>query len=98
MATFWPPVAPYVIFLRSRMLGERAETDLGFPGDPPGTDFGRIFGDSLHRFGHSWRPRFVTIASQVCPNFKSVVVLPSVPRRALPAFGCRCDDRAERAK
>ena len=77
------------------MLGERAETDLGCPGDPPGTDFGRIFGDSLHCFG---RPRFVTIASQVCPNFKSVVVLPSVPRRALPAFGCRCDGRAERAK
>ena len=37
------------------------------------------------------RPKFA-------PNFKSVVVLPSVPRRALPAFGCRCNGRAERAK
>ena len=96
-ATFWSTVGSHTIFLRSRTLGESAENDLGCPRDPPGTDFGTIFGNSLRRFRHSWRSSFVPTLSQVCHNSRSVVVLPSVPRLGLPALSCRGGARVERA-
>ena len=85
-----------MIFLRSGTLGESAENDLGCPRDPPGTDFGTSFGNSLRRFRHSWRSSFVPTLPQVCHNSRSVVFLPSVPRLGLPALSCRGGGRVER--
>ena len=85
-----------MIFLRSRTLGESAENDLGCPRDPPGTDFGTSFGNSLRRFRHSWRSSFVPTLPQVCHNSRSVVVLPSVHPLGLLALSCRGDGRVER--
>ena len=77
--TFWPTLGPHVVFLRSRVLGEGAGIDFGCPGGPPGRDFGRILGHSLRCCGHLLHPSFVPTSSQVCPNSRSVFVLPSVP-------------------
>ena len=72
-ATFWLTGGSHAILLRSRKLRESANTNLGYPKDPPGMDFERIFQNSLRRFGHSWRPSFVPTSSQVCPNSSSAV-------------------------
>ena len=51
-ATFWAAVRSNMFFLRSRMLGEGAEVDLGSPGYPPGKESGTILDASLRHFGH----------------------------------------------
>ena len=76
--TFWPTVGSHVIFLCSRMLGEAPGIDFGWLGELPGKDFARILDSSLRHFGRSWPSIFVPILSQVWPNSRSVVVLPSV--------------------
>ena len=55
-------------------------------GKPPGKDFERILHGSVRCFGPSCPSVFVPIASQVCPNSGSVVVLPSVSRPRCPAL------------
>ena len=67
------------------MLGEGAGIDLGSPGDPPGMNFGTIFGDSLRRFGHSWRPDSVPSLSKFCPKFDQFVALLLLPPPTRPA-------------
>ena len=59
---------------RSRVLEEGAGIELGTPGDPPGKDFGTIFGDSLVQFC----PNSVRISDQSVDR-------PGLPRKlALP--------------
>ena len=80
------------------MLGEAPGIDLGCLGESPGKDFGRILDDSMHCFGRSWPSIFVPISSQVWPNSRSVVVLPSVSHPCCPAFSCRGRGLAQRVK
>ena len=96
-ATFWATVGSHVVFLRSRVLGEGAGLDLGRSRDHPGMNFGTIFGDSLRRVVHSWRPwfcsKFVHILPKVrsvcCPSlaFASNSPCPSVGGRRSPRSG-----------
>ena len=80
------------------MLGDAPGIDFGCPGEPPGKDFGRILDGSLRHFGRSWPSIFVPISSQVWPNSRSVVVLPSVSHPCCPAFSCRGGGLAQRVK
>ena len=48
--------------------------------------FWKVLGYSLRCFGHSFFPSFLPTSSQVCPNSRSVVVLPSVSHRSRPAL------------
>ena len=82
-ATFWATVGSHVVFLRSRVLGEGAGLDLGRSRDPPGRNFGTIFGDSLRRSGHWWRPDSALSLSTLCPKFDQLVapLLLSPPTR-----------------
>ena len=87
--TFWPTLAPHVVFLRSRVLGEGAGIDLGRSRDPPGRNFGTIFGDSLRRSGHWWRPDSALSLSKFCPKFDQLVapLLLSPPTRPAHQLG-----------
>ena len=85
-ATFWPTVGSHVIFLCSRVLGKAPGIDFGCLGELPGKDFGRILDGSLRHFGRLWPSIFVPIPSQVWPNSRSVVVLPSVSHPCCPAL------------
>ena len=85
-ATFRRTVGSHVSFLCSRVLGKAPGIDLGCLGEPPGKDFRRILDDSMHCFGRSWPSIFVPISSQVWPNSRSVVVLPSVSHPCCPAL------------
>ena len=67
-------------------------------GKPPGKDFERILDGSVRCFGRSWPSIFVIISSQVWPNSRSVVVLPSVSHPCCPAFSCRGGGLAQRVK
>ena len=80
------------------MLGEAPGIDLGCLGDPPGKDFERILDGVLRHFGRAWPSIFVPIPSQVWPNSRSVVVLPSVSHPCCPAFSCRGGGLAQRVK
>ena len=84
-ATFWASVGSHVVFLRSRVLGEGAGIDLGSPGDPPRTNFGTIFGDSLRRSGHWWRPDSALSLSKFCPKFDQFVAPLWLPPPTRPA-------------
>ena len=53
---------------------------------PSREGFWELFGRSLRRFGRSLHLRFVPSSSQVCPNSRSVVVLPLVPGLGCPAL------------
>ena len=48
--------------------------------------FWELFGRSLHRLGRLSHLRFVPSSSQVCPNSRSVVVLPLVAGLGCPAL------------
>ena len=82
--TFWPTVGSHVLFLCSRVLGEAPWIGFGCLGELPGKDFVRILDSSLRHFGRSWPSIFVPISSQVWPNYRSVVVLPSVSHPCCP--------------
>ena len=84
--TFWPTVGSHVLFLCSRVLGEAPWIGFGCLGELPGKDFVRILDSSLRHFGRSWPSIFVPISSQVWPNSRSVVVLPSVSHPCCPAL------------
>ena len=70
----------------------------GSLGESPGKNFERILNDSMHCFGRSCPSIFVPISSQVWPNSRSVVVLPSVSHPCCPAFSCRGGGLAQRVK
>ena len=82
---FWAPVGSHVFFLRSRVLGDGAGSDLGRPGDPARSNIGTIFGDSLRRSGHWWRPDSALSLSQFCPKFDQLVALLLLPPPTRPA-------------
>ena len=94
LANFGPPCG------FSSIEGARGECWDRFwvSGGPPGRDFGTILGHSLRRFGHLLHPSFVPTSSQVCPNSRSVVVLPSVSDPSRPALQLQGRWSAERVK
>ena len=87
--TFQPTVGAHVVFLRSRVLGEGAGLDLGRSRDPPGRNFGTIFGDSLRRVVHSWRPWFCSKFVHILPKVRSVCCpsLAFAPNSPCPSVG-----------
>ena len=71
VAAFWAIFGARVVFLRSKVLGEGAGTDLECPGNAPRQDFRRILDNSLRRFDCSCRPRFIPTPSQSSCKFQT---------------------------